>query len=163
MARRNTFRKIDTNQLRWHPELGEGDNYHNFGDWLYFDCQLEGGYTCAAELMMGRPSGFVYPELGDKIQWPWIEMEISTPNGESYHGEEVFSPESFKHDIFHGAWDDRNIFKGRLGSDGMPEGYELRLSIGDIGVDLTAKAVSTGIVCSDEEHGYSYFNPIKFE
>ena len=158
MPRRHTFRKINSSNLGWHWDLGEGENRENFADWLEFDGQLEGGYEYSGGLNIG-----IIPHLkeeGERRFWPSAHLSISTPDGKRREVDEFYPPKDVETEIFGGVWGP-NTFKGKLGPDGQPEGYHLKISIGDIGADLTARAVNTGLVFTDEEHGYSYYSPTK--
>lgn len=157
MPRRNTFRRITGINLGWHPWLGEGESGGNYADWLWLDGQLEGGYQYSMGMFGARPGGTVESE---RRGGPTVDLHILAPDGKAHHGTESYPPEAFKPEPFGGTWGD-NTFKGRLGPDGMPEGYDLKVSVGDVGVDLTARAVAIGLQFSDEEHGYSYYHPIK--
>ena len=153
MPRRYTFRRISKTNLAWHPELGEGENAKGYADWLWLDGQLEGDYQYSMGMFGARPG-----VEGTVPGGPTIELHILTPDGKAHHGGETFPPESFKPEAFGAAWGD-NKFAGKLKPDGTPEGYDLKVSVGDVGVDLSARTVATGLVFSDEEHGYTYYHP----
>ena len=156
MPRKYTFRKLTGSNLGWHPELREGEGADYYGEWFWLDGQLEGGYQYSMGLFARRPGG-ISPEGKN---WPSVELHILTPDGEVHHATEDYPPESFKPEPWGGAWG-HNTFTGRLGPDGMPEGYALKVSVGNIGVDITARAVASGVQFSDEEHGYTYYHPYK--
>ena len=162
MPRRNTFRRITKGNLAWHPELREREGAQNYSEWLWLDGQLEGGYQYSLSLSAGRPGGVAEAvESAGERGRPSVSLHILTPEGKVHHGSEVYPPEAFKPELFGGTWGDKNVFKGKLKPDGMPEGYDLKVSVGDVGVDITARAVAIGLQFSDEEHGYSYYHPLK--
>ena len=155
MTKRNTFRKISSINLGWHSWLGEGENAKTYADWLFCEGEL-GGYQFGIMFYSARPD-----EVGDEdARHPGIELTCLTPDRERLCFVENFARETFKPAPF-GVAIGNNVLDGKLGSDGMPQGYDVKVSIGDIIIDLTARAVATGLQFSDEEHGYSYYNPVK--
>lgn len=159
MARRNTFRRIDKSHLAWQVDLLTGEGAANFGDWLWLDGQLEGGYGFNLGMFMAR-AGEMGGKEAVKRGLPVIDLHINTPDWKIYHKREVFSPEDFKPQAFGGTWKN-NKFDGKIGKDGLPKGYDVKVSVGGFGLDLTCRAINVGFVCSDEEHGYSYYHPMK--
>jgi len=157
MPRRNTFRRISESQLAWNLWLAEGENAENYSDWLAIDGHLEGEYQYSLYLFASMPKGVM---ISDVSSCPAVDLYILTPEGKVHHVNKTYAPEEFKPESFGGAWGD-NTFIGRLKPDGMPEGYDIKISLGDMGLDLTCRAVNSGFVFSDEEHGYTYYHPIK--
>lgn len=160
MSRRNTFRRINKSHLEWQLNLREGEGAQNYSDWLWLDGKLEGGYQFQMGMFLARATEMGGSESSVKRGYPVIDLHIQTPDRKKYYRREIYSPESFKPEPFGGTWGNER-FVGRLNSDGLPEGYELKVTLGDLGLDLTARTVAIGLVFSDEEHGYSYYNPIK--
>lgn len=160
MTRAYTFRNINSSNLAWHPELAKGDGAKYYGSWLWLDGELEGGYQYSAGLFARTPTGAKLDIIPEKRDWPYIELTISDRNGKLYRESESYPPETFKPCPFGGVWRQNKLI-GRLRPDGMPDSYELELSIGKIGLNLVAHTVATGVQFSEEEHGYSYYNPVR--
>ena len=160
IPRRNTFRRITGSDLGWHPELGEGEGAERYSEWLWLDGQLEGGYQYSLGLFSTWPQGMEEYEDPEKSRWPTVALYVLTPEGKVHRGREVYPPESFKPEPFGGTWAN-NTFTGKLKPDGTPEGYDVKVSVGDVGVNLTARAVAIGLQFTDQERGYTYYHPFR--
>ena len=169
MARVYTFRHINKGVLGWHPELAEGEGADDYAEWLWLDGQLEQGYQFSLGLFTNfpahyRPTAWYQERWGghpEMDRWPAVDLHISTPDGKLYRGAELYSPETFKPAEW-GVTIADNTFAGELNPQtGMPEAYRLKVSVGDVGLDIAARVIATGVVFSDEEHGYTYYHPIK--
>ena len=93
MPRIYTFRKITGTNLAWHPELGEGEGKEYWGDWLWLDGQLEGGYWYSLTLSARMAEGII--EAENPKNWPSVDLHILTPEAQLLHGKiiEFFSLE----------------------------------------------------------------------
>ena len=168
MARTNTFRYIDNSNLGWHLELKEGDAAKDYSEWLWLDGDLDNGGRISLGLFAQVPEhGEDYiPEKfwkghPERKRWPAVDIHVWTPDGKVFRGVELVAPEEFQPLPFGAKWGNRNSFVGKIGPDGLATGYDIKLSTNDAELDVKANAiVNTGVVFSDEEHGYSYYNPI---
>lgn len=158
MSKVYTFRHINKNNLGWHLELSKGEGAPYFGDWLWTDGQLDDGYQYSAGFFARVPSGIDLGIDPEKKNWPYVQLCISSPDGDLYYVDESYPPESFKTREW-GALIGNNIFDGKINDKGMPESYDLRIDIGNVGINVTARVIVTGVQFSDEAHGYSYYHP----
>ena len=148
----NTFRSINKNQLGWHSDMG-GDVL----EWLHMDGWMDNGYyynsTLASKLDMAENA------VGsEKKDWPIVALLITSPEGEIKQVYKAFPAEEFKAEPW-GVTIGNNVFKGLLTPDGLPAGYQVKLDIDDVGIDITAKAICTGVRFVEDEHGYVYYDP----
>lgn len=152
MASGFTFRSISKNQLAWHSDLG-GD----FREWLYLDGWMDNDYkyglVLATKMEMGE--NVVGPEKGD---WPLVDCLVTSPEGVTHRVSKAFPIETVKLEPW-GLTIGDNVFTGSLTPDGMPAGYRVKVALDDVGIDITAKAVATGMRFVEEEHGYMYYDP----
>jgi len=169
MTRAYTFRNIDNGVLGWHLDLGEGDAIDDYGEWLWLDAQLEDGYQFSLGLFRNfpptyRPTTWYKAKWGDRPEvgrWPAVDLHIKTPDGKLHRSTEVYPPESFKPAPW-GVTISHSTYTGKFNSQtGRPESYHISASVGNLGVDFNARVIATGVVFSDEEHGYTYYHPIK--
>ncbi len=147
-----TFRSINQNQLAWHSELA-GDRL----EWLYLDGCMENGYTYdmlfASKMEMAE--NIVGPEKKDL---PLIDCHITNPEGKTQRAAVAFPIEELSLEPW-GVRIGQNSLTGSLTPDGQPSGYSVRVVHDDFGIDITAKAVVTGIKFVEEEHGYMFYDP----
>ena len=152
MASALTFRSISKNHLGWHSDLG-GD----LREWLYMDGWMDNGYryslVLASKMEMGE--NVVGPEKRD---WPLIDFQVISPEGVIQRVAKAFPIEKLKTKPW-GVRIGDNAFRGSLGLDGLPTGYTIKVAVGDVGIDITAKAICTGVRFVEEEHGYMYYDP----
>jgi len=94
----------------------------------------------------------------EKKDWPIVFCVITNPEGETEEIYKASPPEEFKPEPF-GVTIGDNFLKGTLTPEGMPAGYEVRIDLGDLGVDLTAKVVCTGVRFVEDEHGCMIYEP----
>lgn len=152
MPKEYTFRRITPHEVRWQTELGDGEGADKYRDWFYFDGHFdEHGYSCSISLHNREFFGGPQPE---------IEMYFLTPDG-PIHRIELFPIGSFKPEPFGASWGPANVFEGKMGLNGQPESYHMKVSAGDISVDFTCRAVVTGVKFVDAEPGYTYYHPVK--
>lgn len=169
MTRTYTFKNINAGVLGWHLDLGKGDAAEDYGEWFWLDGQLESGYQFSLGLFTNfppsyRPTAWYKARWGDRPEmrlWPAVDFHVATPDGKVHRGIELFPPESFKPAPW-GVSIGHNTYTGKLNPrTGMPESYHLKVAVEDMTIDLKASVVATGVVFSDEEHGYSYYHPVK--
>ena len=148
-----TFRSINKNQLGWHSDMG-GDVL----EWLFADGWMDNGYkyNFLFSSKLDTAENVVGPEKKD---WPIVALLITSPEGETKHIYKAFPPEEFKAEETWGATIGNNVFRGLLTPDGMPAGYQVKIDLDDVGLDITAKAICTGVRLVEEEHGYIYYDP----
>jgi hypothetical protein len=168
MARKYKARDINSTNLAWHTELGENENAANYSEWVWVEghTEVDGQsktayhFTIAWYWAIPNQAG-QSGETATDSRWPAIQFILLTPDGKKYGDYKTFSPESFKPDEFGGGTWAHNTFRWRLTPEGMPLGYDINLSIFDIQLNISAKAIATGLQFSDEDHGYSYYHPVK--
>jgi hypothetical protein len=153
MASTLTFRSINKNQLRWHPELA-GD----VREWLNLDGCMENGYKyellLAASMEMG--DNIVGPEKGD---WPLVDCHVTNPEGETHRVAAAFPIKELSYEEPWGVKIGENSLTGSLTPEGEPAGYRVKVALDDIGIDITAKAVALGVKFVEDDHGYMFHDP----
>lgn len=147
------FRSLRKSDLAWHLELG-GDAR----EWLYLDGATESGY--AYSLLLARKMENAEEIVGpDKAHLPLVELRIMTPQGVLHHAVSAFPIEEFRPEEPWGVRIGQNTLQGSLTADGQPAGYHVKVSLGDIGIDVTAKAAVVGMRFVLDDHGYMYYDP----
>lgn len=163
MSGKYVFQTISGDHLVWHPELGEGDNRDNYAEWLWIDGQAENGYHYSVGLFQARPD-VGDPEAGidtpDNLRWPTVDLRVLAPDGKVRRAVRKYPPELFNPEPYGGIWEN-TTFKWNLAPDGLPAGYEANASVDDIEINITAKTVITGVHFSRQDHGFTYYHPVK--
>jgi len=147
-----TFRSINKNQLGWHSDMG-GDVL----EWMFMDGWMDNGYKYGALFASHLDMAENIVEY-EKKDWPIVNCHVTSPDGETKDIYKAFPPEEFKAEPF-GVTIGNNFLKGSLTPDGLPAGYQLKVDLDDIGIDVTAEAICTGVRFTDEEHGCMFYDP----
>jgi len=93
------------------------------------------------------------------VSFPWIVQINAADEGKIIKDEILKDEVLFEPAPFGGKWGEVGLINGRLGPDGMPEGFDLKFQSENISFDLTCKAVVGGVKMSDEQPGFTMFEP----
>jgi len=146
-----TVKNINKNQLGWHLNMG-GEVI----DFIFADGWMENGYKY--NFLFACKLEGLEPLVGpEKKDWPIVTLLITSPEGETQQIFKPYPPNEFKAEPW-GVTIGNNVFKGSLTTEGMPAGYEVKMDVDDIGLDITAKALCTGVRFVEEEHGYMFYD-----
>jgi|GEM_PF-839781 len=162
MAKENpfTFRKNDKEIYRWHSDLAQGNYADYYFEYLWFDAPLKAGEE-TYYLRVAPFSSCVKGSHGTtKGGTPGIGMDLLLPDGRCLDAFPIFDPSEYTELPFGGVWGD-NSFTGEFNDQGQLESYEIKMTLGGIGIDLKARTIATGISVVKAEHGYSYYHPVK--
>lgn len=161
MAKSYTFKPITKENLRWHPELGAGDNRDNYFEYIWFDGPLKSDENEEYFIRIDPFSSLVNGSHGaEEGGLPGIGFEIILPDKNVLDTFEIYSPKDFEPYEFGGNWAG-NILKGTYNDKGLIEEYEINMEFLNIKIDLKAKSVAHGVQFVENENGYTYFHPIK--
>ena len=144
----------------WHSDIvGEG-----YFEWWYLDGVFQEGYELAAVLFASRGDRVLSGAWGkpEEAKLPYVSFRITTPEGKAHDSGRIIPLSSFKAstetcDVTMGV----NTLMGKFKPSGLPEKFHLKLSEGDMGVDLTYHVQVTGVKLADRDGGYTYYHPIK--
>ncbi len=148
-----TVRSINKSHLGWHPNMG-GDVV----EWLYMDGWMDNGYKYGVTLASKIDQGEMFGEQGN---WPFVMAWLTSPDGETLTGMNFLPVQQYKEEKPWGVTIGNNVFKGSLKKDGQPAGYHMKVTLENIGIDITAKAVCSGMRIVEEKHGYMHYDPVK--
>lgn len=168
MPRTYSFRNPNAEVLRWHPELREGELESDYFELIWNDIHLQEGYQIGLGFFARPPAYYERVDRWkeeweghrERSNWPAVELHIAGPDEKMHTAVKSFPPESFQPKPWGVTLGD-NAFDGILTPKGMPDSYHIRTALGDIGVDLEAKVIAGGVRFVEDEHGYSYYNPVK--
>ena len=146
-----TFKEISKYNLAWHPEIMK-DGYY---EWWYFDAVYDNGYIT----YLSFSPRTIWPTPGmskEEADLPWIEIRITTPDGINLVAEKYFPISEFKAsnettDVTIGKKNTLKITKAK--ANGLPEEYHMKMSEGDLAVDLTYHVMVTGMQFTENNHG----------
>ena len=149
MAVVRAYRNITSDELRWHDK----NDLPTVQDWLFWEGSFDeipyvGMTICGTKTEMSK-EGLA------------IDFDIRQKDGKHYHSLITIPEEMFTPAPFGGTWGDKGIMAGRLGPDGLPTGYDLKFTVGNISIDLTSRALVGGMKFSDARPGYSSHHPDK--
>src|SRR4030042_5831110 len=147
-----TFRSINKNQLGWHLDMGG-----QVLDGIFGDGWMENGYKY--NFLLSCKLNTAENVVGiEKKDWPVVALLITTPEGETRQVYKAYPPNEFKAESW-GVTIGNNVFKGSLTPEGLPAGYEVKMDLDDVCLDITAKAICTGVRFVEDEHGFLFCEP----
>ena len=160
MAKSYIFKNISKDIIRWHPELGEGENRDNYFENVWFDAPLQGAdgeYYIRVSPFPSVPLGSHGAKEGGL---PGLGFDLLLPNGKCLDAFIIYDLKDYEPLPFGGVWGG-NSFTGKVNELGFLENFEIKMTIEGIGIDLKARTVANGLQFVTEDHGYSYYHPIK--
>lgn len=161
MAKISRFQTITKENLRWHPELGEGENRDNYFEYLWFDGPMKGDdgneyfirYSMFSSLVLGSHGA-------TRGGLPGVGFDILMPDGKVLDDFVVYDEKDFEPYEFGGNWAG-NTIKGVYNDKGLIDSYEIEMDYCGVQAKLKAKSVAHGVQFVDQDNGYTYFHPIK--
>ena len=160
MAKTYIFKNISNEILRWHPELGEGENQENYFEYMWFDAPLQGAdgvYYLRISPFSSVVKGSHGAETGGL---PGLGFDLLLPNGECLDSFIIYDPREYEALPFGGIWG-TNAFTGTVTDDGFLDSFEIKMNIEGVGIDLKARTVANGLQFVEADHGYTYYHPVK--
>jgi hypothetical protein len=141
--------------------IGEG-----YFEWWYLDAVFDNGYELVGDFIAGRADAeiaeFLGMPQGEKGGYPYVEFRITTPDHKSFDIAQSVPPEKAKLsndtlDLVVGS----NSLLGEFEPSGLLKKFHLKLSQGDMGVDVTYYTEVTGVKLANRDGGFTYYNPVK--